>query len=73
MFYADAPKTKEEAEKVRYGSWAGNSRGHAYNPYFCAMEIQGGPRGFTFYQCNRKNGHGPEGLYCKQHAKKIQE
>lgn len=24
-------------------------------------------------QCARANGHGPEGLYCKQHAKKHEE
>lgn len=22
-----------------------------------------------FYQCTRKRGHGPEGLFCKQHGK----
>ena len=24
-----------------------------------------------FNQCQRKPGHGPESLYCKQHAKKV--
>jgi len=24
--------------------------------------------GWHFYQCSRKRGHGPDGLYCKQHA-----
>jgi len=26
--------------------------------------------GWHSHQCNRKRGHGPDGLYCKQHAKK---
>lgn len=25
--------------------------------------------GWHFYQCSRKRGHGPEGLFCKQHGK----
>ena len=24
---------------------------------------------FFSHQCSRKRGHGPDGLYCKQHAK----
>ena len=29
----------------------------------------------TFYgkQCSRKHGHGPDGLYCKQHGEKVLE
>lgn len=23
---------------------------------------------YTFHQCNRKRGHGPNGEYCEQHA-----
>ena len=26
----------------------------------------------VFYQCCRKRGHGPGGLYCKQHGKMIE-
>jgi len=24
-------------------------------------------------QCELKNGHGPEGLYCKRHAKEVEK
>lgn len=27
----------------------------------------------TFYQCSRKRGYGPGGLYCKQHAKMVEQ
>ncbi len=28
--------------------------------------------GVDFHQCCRRRGHGPDGLYCKQHAKMIE-
>jgi len=59
----DEPRTKEEAEKRRYGQWAG-SKGYAYNPQFCAASVWDNIR---TNQCSRKPGHGPDGLYCKQH------
>jgi hypothetical protein len=55
-------------EKKRYGQWAGNPRGTAYNPEKCAHEVHS-PDGWRWYQCSRKNGHGPDELFCKQHAK----
>ena len=66
----DYPKTKEEAQKVRYGSWAGNPNGYPYLHELCAMEVQD-HSGFRFHQCSRKNGYGPDALYCKQHAKQF--
>ena len=27
--------------------------------------------GWNRFQCSRKRGHGPGGLYCKQHARMI--
>lgn len=63
------PKTKEEAAKYRYNTWAGNPKGHKYIEGRCAEEIWSSGRGSLPYQCSRKNGHGPDGLYCKQHAK----
>lgn len=65
------PKTKEEAAKYRYGAWAGNPKGTAYDETKCAAEVWGGPRGFTAYQCTKKNGKGTGGLYCGTHAKKC--
>ena len=64
------PKTLEEAKGFRYGTWAGNRKGTVYDPNRCAEEVAFGGRMVIFHQCYRKNGHGPKGLYCKQHAKK---
>jgi hypothetical protein len=65
------PKTMEDAQRYRYGDWAGNPMGNKYRAGFCAMEVWPNCRGPIPHQCNRKNGHGPEGLYCKQHAKEL--
>ena len=35
----------------------------------CVVEVFGE---WNSYQCSRKRGHGPDGLYCKQHAKKFE-
>jgi hypothetical protein len=35
----------------------------------CAEEVATPPYYIDFHQCTRKRGHGPDGLYCKQHAK----
>jgi len=59
------PRTKAQAEAYRYSVWAGNPKGLEYRPERCAYEAQ------LFYQCTRRPGHGPEALYCKQHAKKA--
>lgn len=66
------PMTKADATKKQYGKWAGFPSGHAYDPERCAAEVWESGRGINHYQCQRKNGHGPEGLFCKQHAKMIE-
>ena len=65
----DPPKTIKEAMEYRYGAWAGNPRGHGYITNICAYEIR---QGHISAQCGRGNGHGPNGLYCKQHAKIVE-
>ena len=36
------------------------------------MVTPSGPYGsFNQYRCNRRSGHGKDGLYCKQHAKRY--
>lgn len=67
----DPPKTKKEAQQYRYNKWAGNPQGRAYNPTQCVYEVHESGRGYMFYQCSRKSGHGPDNLYCKQHAKMV--
>lgn len=67
------PQTKEEARVYRYNRWAGNPRGWDYRENHCAMEVQATGRAIHFFQCSRLNGKGPDGLYCNQHAKKVEK
>jgi hypothetical protein len=53
----------------RYGTWAGNERGKAEDKTKCVEIVFGDS--WIPYQCTRKRGYGPDGEYCKQHAKKI--
>lgn len=52
----------------RYGESAMNPRGFKENPTKCVEEVWE-RSGWHSYQCRRLRGHGPDGLYCKQHAK----
>lgn len=60
------PKTFEECLKYRYGAWAGLA-GARYHPEHCCEPVYSQDKWSREHQCNRRNGHGPEGLYCKQH------
>ncbi len=53
-----------------YGKWAGNFKGSQEDVTRCIEEVWPQQSGWIPYQCHRKRGHGPKGLYCKQHAKK---
>ena len=53
----------------RYGVWAGEPKGYPEDMTQCVAEV--GNFASIFYQCSRKRGHGPDGLYCKQHANKL--
>ena len=66
------PKTLGEARVYIYDRVGipGIHKRH-YREGYCAYEVNGG-RGL-FYQCTRRNGLGTSGLYCLQHAKKLQE
>lgn len=55
-------------EGYRYGTWAGNPKGRAEDKACCVAEVWDK---FHSYQCQRKRGHGPDGKFCKQHAKKA--
>lgn len=52
----------------KYGRWPGNEKGTPENETRCIAEVSGSVEWFS-HQCQRKRGYGPEGLYCKQHAK----
>lgn len=56
----------ERDPDYRYGRWAGNEKGVAQNPQRCVAEVWW-PRYPYPTQCSRKRGHGPQGLWCKQH------
>lgn len=60
--------TLEDAKNKRYSVWAGNPDGKSYQRDRCASEIH---INHIFGQCMRKNGYGPTGLYCKQHAEQL--
>ena len=66
--------TLEQARNYRYSAWACNPEGVKYNEKKCAAEVWG-VWGHWYYsrQCSRKNGHGPDNLYCKQHAKEFKK
>lgn len=57
----------------RYGQWAGNQRGQPENPKGCVKGVYPAHSQYIEHQCSRKRGHGPDGLYCKQHAKKQED
>lgn len=52
----------------RYGKWGGNPKGHKEDQGCCVAEVGMGDRWPIGRQCARKRGHGPDALYCKQHA-----
>ena len=55
-------------DERRYGRWAGNPEGVPENEANCVQELYN-RNDWHFYQCSRKRGHGPNGEYCRQHAK----
>lgn len=57
-----------EAQKYRYGVWAGCPNGYPYNPKYCAEPIMTGGRGSLPAQCAQKPGSGRDGIFCNRHA-----
>ena len=56
-------------ERFYYG-WGGY---RMEDPTCCIEEVWSVHNPWFPYQCSRKRGHGPDGLYCGQHAKKHME
>jgi hypothetical protein len=54
-----------------YGAWAGYPKGHQENPFHCIAGVYAHGR-MIEHQCQKKRGYGPDGLYCKQHAKRYE-
>jgi hypothetical protein len=59
------------AEERRYDCWAGNTKGIPEDKTRCVEEVTDFT-GWHPYQCSRKRGYGPDGLYCRQHAKRLE-
>jgi len=56
-----------------YRIWAGNPKGNKENPTKCVVSVADGGRSVLSHQCRNKRGFGPNGLYCRRHAKMIEE
>lgn len=56
-----------------YGAWTGDPMGTPEDVTRCVEEVSSPGRWIGWHQCTRKRGHGPGGLYCKQHATKHKE
>ena len=67
------PKTKEEAENRDYCvRRLYDVAAKKYNPSQCAYHVFPWRWTDKDHQCSRSPGHGPDGLYCKQHAKMVE-
>jgi len=55
-----------------YGKWAGNPSGVPEDEE-CCIEAVWDKFSWGGRQYSRKRGYGPDGLYCKQHAKKHEQ
>ena len=62
-----SPLTTKAATYKTYGRRAGRPLGIPYDPTKCVYEIWSGD------QCIRRNGKGPDGLYCGIHARQFKE
>lgn len=64
------PEPKSDGLR-RYRTWAGNPAGTKEDKTRCVMSVHDEGRSPLNHQCRRKRGHGPDGLYCKQHSKRV--
>lgn len=65
---------KSDKDGIRwYNKWAGNPHGHREDVTRCVVEVWPNERAGVARasQCARKRGHGPGGLYCKQHDPEV--
>lgn len=65
------PKVSKDGFRY-YGKWAGNPKGCKEDTDKCIAEVWESNIWFA-HQCERKRGHGIDGLFCKQHAKKYSD
>lgn len=66
------PKTREEAENYYRRELMGLApRNRYFNPARCAYAAWQ-PISLDRLQCTHKAGHGPDKLYCRQHAAMVE-
>jgi len=53
-----------------YGRWAGDPRGKPEDTRRCIVEVMDNVSWLS-HQCQRRRGHGTNGLFCKQHAARF--
>jgi hypothetical protein len=58
-----APEPDENGKR-----WYGTNNKREEDPTRCIEGVWGKERWPSHYQCSRARGHGPDGLYCKQHV-----
>ena len=58
----------EQYPLTEYGRNDAFHRPEEYNPAKCAYEVGEPPYYLDSHQCKRPAGHGPDGLFCRQHA-----
>jgi len=51
--------------------WYGVRSGARENPTWCIVQVDS--RTYGLGQCTRRRGHGPDGLYCKRHARMLEQ
>ena len=51
--------------------WAGLPQGTAEDLNRCVVSVSDHTSWPHSGQCKRRRGHGPSGLYCKQHARML--
>ncbi len=56
----------------RYGESAGNPDGYPEILKHCVEDVFRDAQ-YVSSQCSRKRGHGPDGLYCRQHGKMAEK
>jgi hypothetical protein len=54
-----------------YRQWGGNPKGTPEDTSRCIERVPDGGRSCLSHQCSFRRGHGPDGLYCKKHAKRY--
>ena len=66
------PTAEREPERAKVRTYGQSFNPQAENPTRCVASVHDRLRWASF-QCQRQRGHGPDGLYCKQHDPAAQK